>query len=347
MASTSNPDTLRSQAEFFMGGVIPVAAQSGECTICIEPLETDVIQLVKCKHVFHLVCALEWFNTSARQRGSCPLCRRELYEPEPLFVRELEAVSPTIYSPGVVEEMRQLAALGLGWIANPLVAHGSFSDSGDSVPSTPSTYMTLPRFTPTLPLFSPISPAHGHGQSPRGFSSTSPRYRPSSSPSGPTSPGFPFPRVEATSPEPAGEANGDRYVPDEYSVMMDHYANVYRRAHYDMMDYYNHVYLPHRAPASGDRSHSRSSAPIRSSPTSPLHEPSSPPYPLRSRPVSPSSSAISSPSSAPSPASSPTLQASSVFGGHHSPSQSPVYSPVWLASPRSPPAGHQDLIDVD
>jgi hypothetical protein len=95
-------------------------------------------------------------SEAARQRDSCPLCRQALYEPEPLFVPEIGAYSPTIHSPGEAEGRQLVASLR---VDIPLVEPGSFSDSEDSVPSTPSTmsgfrinYMILPRFTPTLPF---------------------------------------------------------------------------------------------------------------------------------------------------------------------------------------------------
>ncbi|KAF1945936.1 hypothetical protein EJ02DRAFT_419024 [Clathrospora elynae] len=92
---TSNMPSLRSQGEFYMTAVTPVDTTSeplpddAECTICLEPLIEDVVRFHACRHMFHTVCVLSWFDESAprngRQRGTCPNCRHELYEPDPQF----------------------------------------------------------------------------------------------------------------------------------------------------------------------------------------------------------------------------------------------------------------------
>ncbi|EAT81924.1 hypothetical protein HBH56_103240 [Parastagonospora nodorum] len=74
---------LRSQSEFFLGGVIPVGAQPDNCCICTDSLATDVVQITACRHCHHLTCILTWWKSSAARRGSCPLCREELFEPDP------------------------------------------------------------------------------------------------------------------------------------------------------------------------------------------------------------------------------------------------------------------------
>lgn len=45
-----------------------------ECSICLERLEQNLVQLRECPHVFHKVCIDEWF----KQRTNCPLCRVEV-----------------------------------------------------------------------------------------------------------------------------------------------------------------------------------------------------------------------------------------------------------------------------
>lgn len=70
-----------------MGGVIPIHAPDGSCSICTESLKDDVVHIVACGHSFHLMCVLAWFQSNAVRRGSCPDCRKELYEPDPIAVR--------------------------------------------------------------------------------------------------------------------------------------------------------------------------------------------------------------------------------------------------------------------
>ncbi|KAF3009950.1 hypothetical protein E8E13_011143 [Curvularia kusanoi] len=78
-SSLNNAPALRSRDEFLMTGVTSVPAQSGDCTTCLEPLTTDVVQLSKCGHVFHCTCILFWFKSNSAQRARCPNCRAELF----------------------------------------------------------------------------------------------------------------------------------------------------------------------------------------------------------------------------------------------------------------------------
>ena len=69
-----------------MTGVVPADAQEGgDCTVCMEPLVTDVVQLLTCKHHFHCVCVLAWLQGEGRQNRTCPNCRCVLYEGTPLL----------------------------------------------------------------------------------------------------------------------------------------------------------------------------------------------------------------------------------------------------------------------
>ncbi|KAK1913729.1 hypothetical protein P3342_006972 [Pyrenophora teres f. teres] len=87
-----NMPTLRSQSEFYMAGVTTIdtratrSHEKGKCSVCIEPLEHDVIKILACGHEFHTVCVQSWFDKSAPRTGTkpgtCPNCRRELYEPD-------------------------------------------------------------------------------------------------------------------------------------------------------------------------------------------------------------------------------------------------------------------------
>jgi hypothetical protein len=46
--------------------------QQENCTICLEPLETDVVKLTNCSHTYHEKCITEWL---VRKR-ECPVCRQ-------------------------------------------------------------------------------------------------------------------------------------------------------------------------------------------------------------------------------------------------------------------------------
>ena len=50
---------------------------SGICTICLENLEDDdLVRGLLCGHVFHGQCIDPWLTT---RRGSCPICKKDLY----------------------------------------------------------------------------------------------------------------------------------------------------------------------------------------------------------------------------------------------------------------------------
>ncbi|KAH7092056.1 hypothetical protein FB567DRAFT_545250 [Paraphoma chrysanthemicola] len=175
---------LRSQAEFFMGGIIPVASQPGNCTICCDPLDTDVVSTVVCQHSFHLTCVLDWFQSSAPQRGSCPNCRQELYEPEPLSVPQAAVLSPLRRSPSIPSISSPLSYRSESWQsspASPIYRSGPLSYDDGSSPSyalsspllSPSDYEAgaaetyFHSFSPTAPQYDPdlpesSSPLFGH-----------------------------------------------------------------------------------------------------------------------------------------------------------------------------------------
>ena len=47
-----------------------------ECSICLNNLKKDdKILVLKCNHIFHSDCLLEWFN---KDNKNCPLCREIL-----------------------------------------------------------------------------------------------------------------------------------------------------------------------------------------------------------------------------------------------------------------------------
>jgi hypothetical protein len=75
---------LRSRDEFLAHDVMPSHPMpETDCSICTEPLESDVIKLIRCCHAFHTVCALSWFRGNRTGNRSCPNCRAELYEARP------------------------------------------------------------------------------------------------------------------------------------------------------------------------------------------------------------------------------------------------------------------------
>jgi hypothetical protein len=56
-------------------------AQEDECTVCCENITNDFCPL-QCGHVFHKKCLHEW----QKKENTCPLCREEIKEKEPLLI---------------------------------------------------------------------------------------------------------------------------------------------------------------------------------------------------------------------------------------------------------------------
>ena len=50
------------------------------CSICLEPMNTDVIQ-VKCGHHYHKECGQKWFCECSNK---CPVCKIEISDGIPL-----------------------------------------------------------------------------------------------------------------------------------------------------------------------------------------------------------------------------------------------------------------------
>ena len=79
-----NVPTLRSRNEFLMTGVIPVSPiPDSDCSICTEPLASDVVKMVACGHTYHCVCVLSWFLGSGQGNRRCCNCRELLYDADP------------------------------------------------------------------------------------------------------------------------------------------------------------------------------------------------------------------------------------------------------------------------
>ena len=45
-----------------------------ECSICIQSIEDNGCELIRCKHPFHKECITKWIHNYSR---SCPMCRNE------------------------------------------------------------------------------------------------------------------------------------------------------------------------------------------------------------------------------------------------------------------------------
>ncbi|OSS51418.1 hypothetical protein B5807_03211 [Epicoccum nigrum] len=102
--------SLRTQTEFLMTGVVPLHAQPGsECTTCLEPLASDVVQMARCGHVFHCTCILAWFQSSYGQRNRCPNCRAELYTSSELMTGHLRSQATS--QPGMRGLQEEVAAV--------------------------------------------------------------------------------------------------------------------------------------------------------------------------------------------------------------------------------------------
>ncbi|KAF1945938.1 hypothetical protein EJ02DRAFT_419025 [Clathrospora elynae] len=123
---------LRSQAEFFLTGVIPVAAQlaGSNCTICTEHLAEDVVQMAGCLHYFHTVCILAWLQGNEDMNRTCPNCRHTLYEATPAQVALRDGQPPPAPTAAIrtpAEEEARLRA-GLNTFAEVSRSPDEFED---------------------------------------------------------------------------------------------------------------------------------------------------------------------------------------------------------------------------
>ncbi|KAF2822271.1 hypothetical protein CC86DRAFT_410643 [Ophiobolus disseminans] len=77
-----SPPSVRSQAEFLAGGIIPIAPVPGEdCPIRRDEMASDVVKIAACSHTFHCSCIVSWFEGSGYvPNTSCPYCCLELYD---------------------------------------------------------------------------------------------------------------------------------------------------------------------------------------------------------------------------------------------------------------------------
>ena len=46
------------------------------CSICLEPLRGGVLKISRCKHMFHFLCILKWFEI--KQVYKCPYCKQDI-----------------------------------------------------------------------------------------------------------------------------------------------------------------------------------------------------------------------------------------------------------------------------
>ena len=129
-----------------MTGVIPIQDASAvssntDCTICMEPLSSDVVKMVACDHHFHAVCILAWFEKNAprqgKKKGTCPNCRHELYEPDPRPSQQGGPLSGT----DQVESPLPTATPALWFIqpASPLPREPQFAQAVSPLPRAQAT----------------------------------------------------------------------------------------------------------------------------------------------------------------------------------------------------------------
>lgn len=82
LAFSASPD-LEHQTEFSCSSATVTvddssAALEPECAICLQPLESHEIDVLKCGHVFHGQCLRSWIDTKISQSEAnwpCPKCR--------------------------------------------------------------------------------------------------------------------------------------------------------------------------------------------------------------------------------------------------------------------------------
>ena len=74
-----NADDIKNKKQLFRFTRVttPLTPRSDiTCSICLEELSKDAIQIVGCKHKFHLKCLRTW--VLVKENWCCPLCRYEL-----------------------------------------------------------------------------------------------------------------------------------------------------------------------------------------------------------------------------------------------------------------------------
>ena len=55
-----------------MTKVIPQTLEKQTCSICLEPLNNDIVQCCSCGHCFHAKCIQKWL----KKHDTCPNCRQ-------------------------------------------------------------------------------------------------------------------------------------------------------------------------------------------------------------------------------------------------------------------------------
>ncbi|KAF1918372.1 hypothetical protein BDU57DRAFT_537935 [Ampelomyces quisqualis] len=86
MSNTNQTPALRSRLEFYIMSINPTdPIPDSECSICTEAMVTDVVRIATCGHTFHVACILSWLQGNERRNRTCPNCRTELYEAEPVL----------------------------------------------------------------------------------------------------------------------------------------------------------------------------------------------------------------------------------------------------------------------
>jgi hypothetical protein len=116
---------LRSRAKFLMTGSLPTkSVPGGECGICTDPMEEDIVKVLACNYSFHCTCVLAWFKDGQAKRNcTYPMCRRELYKAKP--ARKL-AQPPDDSVFGAMDEVNHMM-LTTGVFLNMVVAFVALS----------------------------------------------------------------------------------------------------------------------------------------------------------------------------------------------------------------------------
>lgn len=53
--------------------------EESNCPSCLENIiEGEEVYDIKCKHVFHMKCTEDWFESNIHNDNTCPLCREQL-----------------------------------------------------------------------------------------------------------------------------------------------------------------------------------------------------------------------------------------------------------------------------